>query len=171
MGNAAGAVRRIFPLLRRVPAIDASDPGGLTPHEARARRPPSLCFLFSFPLFRSHAASRAAPLRAPSIPPAASSSPASPQKPNLPSPPPQNLAAPPPPQLRGEIELRDVHFAYPSRAVAVFSGFSLRAPPGATTALVGESGSGKSSIIALIERCVRACAGLRARVWGGFGEV
>ncbi|KAH6763335.1 P-glycoprotein 9 [Perilla frutescens var. hirtella] len=55
--------------------------------------------------------------------------------------------------LRGEIELKDVHFRYPARPeVPIFSGFSLKIPCGKTVALVGQSGSGKSTVISLLER-------------------
>ncbi|XP_073018950.1 ABC transporter B family member 19 [Primulina eburnea] len=55
--------------------------------------------------------------------------------------------------IRGEIELRHVDFAYPSRPdVIIFKDFSLRIRAGQSQALVGSSGSGKSSVIALIER-------------------
>ncbi|KAL6553003.1 ABC transporter B member 19 [Orobanche gracilis] len=55
--------------------------------------------------------------------------------------------------IRGEIELRHVDFAYPSRPdVMVFKDFNLRIRAGQSQALVGASGSGKSSVIALIER-------------------
>lgn len=55
--------------------------------------------------------------------------------------------------VRGEIELRHVDFAYPSRPeVTVFKDFNLRIRAGQSQALVGASGSGKSSVIALIER-------------------
>ncbi|KAL8130445.1 hypothetical protein V2J09_019600 [Rumex salicifolius] len=55
--------------------------------------------------------------------------------------------------MRGEIELKNVHFHYPSRPeVEIFSGFSLHIPSGITAALVGESGSGKSTVISLMER-------------------
>ena len=53
----------------------------------------------------------------------------------------------------GEVELRSVHFSYPTRPdVPVFRDFSLRIAAGKVTALVGESGSGKSTIVSLIER-------------------
>ncbi|GIL71759.1 hypothetical protein Vretimale_808 [Volvox reticuliferus] len=55
--------------------------------------------------------------------------------------------------VRGEIELRNVDFAYPSRPdVLIFRDFSLHVPAGKTVALVGSSGSGKSTVVQLIER-------------------
>ncbi|XP_073136211.1 ABC transporter B family member 11-like isoform X2 [Henckelia pumila] len=55
--------------------------------------------------------------------------------------------------IKGDVELNDVHFSYPSRPNAkIFIGFSLRVPNGTTLALVGESGSGKSTVINLVER-------------------
>lgn len=45
-----------------------------------------------------------------------------------------------------------MHFAYPSRAVPVLRGISLRALPGTVTALVGPSGAGKSTVFHLLER-------------------
>ncbi|KMT03250.1 hypothetical protein BVRB_8g197930 [Beta vulgaris subsp. vulgaris] len=55
--------------------------------------------------------------------------------------------------IHGEIELRDVHFSYPTRPdELIFSGFSLSISSGTTAALVGQSGSGKSTVISLIER-------------------
>jgi ATP-binding cassette subfamily B (MDR/TAP) protein 1 len=56
-------------------------------------------------------------------------------------------------KLKGEVDIRGVDFAYPSRPdVIIFKGFSLSIQPGKSTALVGQSGSGKSTIIGLIER-------------------
>jgi len=58
-----------------------------------------------------------------------------------------------PERLKGEVDIRGVDFAYPSRPdVIIFKGFSLSIQPGKSTALVGQSGSGKSTIIGLIER-------------------
>ncbi|PHT69126.1 ABC transporter B family member 12 [Capsicum annuum] len=55
--------------------------------------------------------------------------------------------------IRGDIEIKDVHFGYPSRPKErVLNEFSLLIPSGKSTALVGGSGSGKSTIISLIER-------------------
>lgn len=45
------------------------------------------------------------------------------------------------PQIKGEIQLEDVYFAYPSRKdVMVLHGVSLRLSPGKIVALVGPSG-------------------------------
>ena len=56
-------------------------------------------------------------------------------------------------EVRGEIEFRNVEFAYPSRPdTPVLQGLNLRVKPGKTIGLVGGSGSGKSTIISLLER-------------------
>ena len=55
--------------------------------------------------------------------------------------------------IKGDVELTDVYFSYPTRSEhLVFDGFSLRVPSGTTMALVGESGCGKSTVINLVER-------------------
>nr|CAB3473241.1 unnamed protein product [Digitaria exilis] len=55
--------------------------------------------------------------------------------------------------IKGDVELKDVYFSYPTRTEhLVFDGFSLRVPSGTTMALVGESGSGKSTVISLVDR-------------------
>jgi ATP-binding cassette subfamily B (MDR/TAP) protein 1 len=65
-----------------------------------------------------------------------------------------------PTQCRGEIELRDLEFHYPSRPDApILRGTNLKLPAGKTTALVGASGSGKSTVIAMIERWYQSTAG------------
>ena len=58
-----------------------------------------------------------------------------------------------PAACEGNVELRNVHFAYPARPEnPVFKDFCLQVPSGKTVALVGESGSGKSTVVGLIER-------------------
>ncbi len=52
-------------------------------------------------------------------------------------------------EIRGDIEFRNVHFAY-DEDVPVLKGISLAAPAGTTTALVGSSGSGKSTLANLV---------------------
>ncbi|PPD95550.1 hypothetical protein GOBAR_DD07443 [Gossypium barbadense] len=73
---------------------------------------------------------------------------------------PDDPEAEPVESIRGEIELRHVDFAYPSRPdVIVFKDLNLRIRAGQSQALVGASGSGKSSVIALIERFYDPTAG------------
>uniref|UniRef100_I1PXM6 MDR-like ABC transporter n=1 Tax=Oryza glaberrima TaxID=4538 RepID=I1PXM6_ORYGL len=55
--------------------------------------------------------------------------------------------------IKGDIELKDVFFSYPSRSEQlIFDGFSMCVSNGTTMAIVGESGSGKSTVINLVER-------------------
>ncbi|CAL5000394.1 unnamed protein product [Urochloa decumbens] len=62
--------------------------------------------------------------------------------------------------LRGEVELRHVDLAYPSRPdVQVLRDLSLRARAGKTLALVGPSGCGKSSVLALVLRFYEPTSG------------
>ena len=51
-----------------------------------------------------------------------------------------------------KIELRDVHFRYPTRDVPVFKGLNLTIEKGQFAALVGASGCGKTSVVSLLER-------------------
>jgi len=58
-----------------------------------------------------------------------------------------------PDKVKGDVEMRDVYFAYPSAPdVNICNGYSLVIPAGSSCALVGPSGSGKSTIIQLLER-------------------
>ncbi|HEY9240108.1 MAG TPA: type I secretion system permease/ATPase, partial [Burkholderiaceae bacterium] len=54
------------------------------------------------------------------------------------------------PALRGEIEFRNVRFAYPGRTDAALDGVSFKIAPGEKVALIGRVGSGKSTIQRLI---------------------
>ena len=54
------------------------------------------------------------------------------------------------PELRGEIELRDVHFGYDE--AEVLRGLDLHVAAGERVALVGTSGSGKSTVVSLVHR-------------------
>ncbi|KAI3935492.1 hypothetical protein MKW98_027632 [Papaver atlanticum] len=55
--------------------------------------------------------------------------------------------------IKGDIELQNVGFKYPTRPdVQIFRDLCLSIPSGKTVALVGESGSGKSTVISLLER-------------------
>jgi ATP-binding cassette, subfamily B, bacterial len=53
--------------------------------------------------------------------------------------------------VRGEIELKDVTFAYPNRTTVVEK-LSLKIPAGQTIAIVGATGSGKSTLVKLLLR-------------------
>ncbi|KAF8399362.1 hypothetical protein HHK36_015227 [Tetracentron sinense] len=55
--------------------------------------------------------------------------------------------------VSGEVEFKNLEFAYPSRPEnKIFQDFCLKVPAGKTVALVGGSGSGKSTVISLLQR-------------------
>lgn len=54
------------------------------------------------------------------------------------------------PDIRGEIEFRNVHFAYPNAKTEVLSGISFRIRPGEKVLILGRVGSGKSTLQKLI---------------------
>jgi ATP-binding cassette subfamily B protein len=57
-----------------------------------------------------------------------------------------------PARLRGEVELRDVGFAYTGTEEPALCGVSLHVRPGETVALVGATGAGKSTPVKLLAR-------------------
>lgn len=58
----------------------------------------------------------------------------------------------PDPQVKGELEFRDVSFAYPGAEEKVLSHISFKARRGETIAFIGSTGSGKSTLVNLIPR-------------------
>ena len=60
--------------------------------------------------------------------------------------------------MRGEIEFRDVSFAYPA-SEAVLQNISFHVKPGQTVAIVGQTGAGKTSLVRLINRTYDATQG------------
>ena len=69
---------------------------------------------------------------------------------------PEVLAVPPP--VRGEIEFRDLTFAYPESPI-ILQDINLKIPAGSSLAIVGPTGSGKSTLINLIPRIYDAAPG------------
>ena len=64
----------------------------------------------------------------------------------------------PVPELRGDVEFRDVWFEY-NAGVPVLRNVSFRAKAGTTTALVGSSGGGKSTLVSLVMAFARPKSG------------
>lgn len=60
---------------------------------------------------------------------------------------------------RGELEMRDVGFAYPGAERPVLSGVSFTATAGRTTAVIGSTGSGKTTLVNLMPRLFDATSG------------
>ncbi len=56
------------------------------------------------------------------------------------------------PEIRGEVVLDDVHFAYRPDTPEVLHGVGFTVPAGQTVALVGHTGAGKSTIVKLLAR-------------------
>ena len=84
---------------------------------------------------------------------------------------------------RGELELRDVGFAYPGADQPVLAGISFTARAGQTTAIIGATGSGKTTLVNLMPRLFDATSGAvlidgvdvreldPALLWGHIGLV
>jgi len=63
-------------------------------------------------------------------------------------------------RLAGAVEVRDLHFAYPSREdVTVLDGLGFSCQPGERIALVGGSGAGKSTVINLLLQFFKPASG------------
>lgn len=59
----------------------------------------------------------------------------------------------------GELEMRDVGFAYPGAEQPVLSGISFTARSGQTTAIIGSTGAGKTTLVNLMPRLFDATSG------------
>lgn len=55
-------------------------------------------------------------------------------------------------RVRGDVEIRDVMFSYPTGERPALHGVSLEVPAGSSLAIVGRSGSGKSTLVSLLPR-------------------
>jgi ATP-binding cassette subfamily B protein len=60
---------------------------------------------------------------------------------------------------RGELEMRDVGFAYPGADQPVLTGISFTARAGETTAIIGSTGAGKTTLVNLMPRLFDATEG------------
>jgi ATP-binding cassette subfamily B multidrug efflux pump len=60
---------------------------------------------------------------------------------------------------RGELEMRDVGFAYPGADQPVLTGISFTAKAGQTTAIIGSTGAGKTTLVNLMPRLFDATSG------------
>ncbi len=56
------------------------------------------------------------------------------------------------PQIRGEIEFRNLSFSYPGAETTVLKNITLKIDAGQTVAIVGSTGSGKTTMVSLISR-------------------
>ncbi|MGC1785043.1 MAG: ABC transporter ATP-binding protein [Acidobacteriaceae bacterium] len=63
---------------------------------------------------------------------------------------------PPPKEIRGEIEFRNLTFAYETGTPPVLHDINLRIPAGSSLAIVGPTGSGKTTLVSLIPRLFEA---------------
>ncbi len=66
---------------------------------------------------------------------------------------------PPPREIRGEIEFRNLTFAYSPTTPPVLHNINLRVPEGSSLAIVGPTGAGKTTLVSLIPRLFEAQRG------------
>jgi subfamily B ATP-binding cassette protein MsbA len=62
-------------------------------------------------------------------------------------------------RAKGEVEFRNVSFAYATGKAVALHDVSFHVAPGETVAIVGRSGSGKSTLVNLLPRFYEVCAG------------
>ena len=62
-------------------------------------------------------------------------------------------------RVRGDVEFREVTFAYPQGSGPALRGVSVTAPAGMSLAIVGRSGSGKSTLVSLLPRFYEVATG------------
>ncbi len=61
--------------------------------------------------------------------------------------------------ISGEVEFRDVAFAYPGAAAPVLCNISFTARRGMTTAIIGSTGAGKTTLLSLVPRLIDVTSG------------
>ena len=61
--------------------------------------------------------------------------------------------------MKGEIEFRNLSFAYPDSGEPILEGISFKVKPGQTVAVVGQTGAGKTSLVKLVNRTYDSTAG------------
>jgi len=61
--------------------------------------------------------------------------------------------------MQGEIEFRNVAFAYPDSNEPILQGISFKVKPGQTVAIVGQTGAGKTSLVKLVNRTYEVTGG------------
>jgi ATP-binding cassette subfamily B protein len=61
--------------------------------------------------------------------------------------------------IEGEIEFRNLTFAYPDANEPILEGISFKVKPGQTVAIVGQTGAGKTSLVKLVNRTYESSGG------------